>query len=640
MKDSKMQQIEAASPEAQSANLVADNVAQLKALFPELVTEGPNGPAVNVDVLKALVGDATVTDAEEKYGLSWYGKRAARHLALTSTTATLRPCTDDSVEWELTKNLVIEGDNLEVLKLLQKGYARRIKMIFIDPPYNTGTDFVYPDSFQDGVSNYLELTGQAAGHGPTTSNSETSGRYHTNWLSMIYPRLKLAWNLLRHDGVIFITIDDHEVAPLTQICNELFGEENKKGILIWQHSVQPKGYSGTFSVHHNYILCYQRSDDFELKNTERTDEHNKNYSNPDSDPRGPWRSGDVRNALYRPNLVYKITTPSGKTIDPPPNGWRWSKVTVAEKISTGEIVFSPDETRIIRKIYLETLEGRTPETLLFGKDVGTTRDAAAEIKKLFDGEMPFDTPKPTALIRHLLKLAGARSNDIVLDFFAGSGTTAHAVMAHNQDSGDRLRSILVQLPEPLSREDKNQRASAEYCQRIGIRPNIAALTKERLRRAGQAIRAELISETADVGFRAYRLDYSNIRIWRPDRANIQLALLASAEHILEDRSEEDILVELQLKLGLDLCTPHDMRSVAGSRIYAIGMGVVFACLGRTIPDEAIEGVADAILAWKRELFPAGNSSCIVRDSAFANDVAKSNFAAILQQGGLIDFRSI
>lgn len=640
MKDPKMQKIEAASPEAQSANLVAENVAQLKVMFPELLTEGPNGPAVNLDVLKALVGDATVTDAEEKYGLNWHGKRAARHLALTSTTATLRPCTDDSVDWDLTKNLVIEGDNLEVLKLLQKGYARRIKMIFIDPPYNTGTDFVYPDSFQDGVSNYLKLTGQAAGHGPTTSNSETSGRYHTNWLNMIYPRLKVAWNLLRYDGVIFITIDDHEVAQLTQICNELFGEENKKGTLIWQHSVQPKGYSGTFSVHHNYILCYQRSDDFELKNTERTDEHNRNYSNPDNDPRGPWRSGDVRNALYRPNLIYKITTPSGKTIDPPPNGWRWSKETVAEKISTGEIVFSSDETRIIRKIYLETLEGRTPETILFGKDVGTTRDAAAEIKKLFDGEMPFDTPKPTALIRHLLKLAGARSNDIVLDFFAGSGTTAHAVMAHNQDTGDQLRSILVQLPEPLSLEDKDQRASAEYCQRIGILPNIASLTKERLRRAGQAIRAELISGTVDVGFRAYRLDYSNMRIWRPDQGNIHLALLASTEHILEDRSEEDILVELQLKLGLDLCTPHDMRLVAGTRVYAIGMGVVFACLGRTIRDESVEEVADAILTWKQELSPAGNSSCIVRDSAFADDVAKSNFAAILQQGGLIDFRSI
>ncbi len=640
LKDQNMQKFEANSPEGKSANVTADNLVQLSALFPELVSEGANGPVVNVDVLKALVGDATVTDAEEKYGLNWHGKRAARHLALTTTTGTLRPCREDSIEWETTKNLVIEGDNLEALKLLQKGYARRIKMIFIDPPYNTGTDFVYPDSFQDGVSNYLELTGQVADQRPTTSNSESSGRYHTNWLNMIYPRLKLAWTLLRQDGVMFITIDDHEVAQLTQICNELFGEENKKGVLIWQHSVQPKGYSGTFSVHHNYILCYQRSDDFELSNTERTDEHNKNYSNPDNDPRGPWRAGDVRNALYRPNLIYKISTPSGLSIDPPPNGWRWSKETVAEKISTGEIMFSPDETRIIRKIYLETLDGRTPETLLFGKEVGTTRDAAAEIKKLFDGEMPFDTPKPTGLIRHLLTLAGARSSDIILDFFAGSGTTAHAVMAHNQAAGDRLRSILVQLPEQLNPEDKDQRAAAEYCQKIGIDSNIAALTRERLRRVGKAMRSELLSEVVDIGFRAYRLDHSNMRIWQPNKSNLEATLLASVEHVLEDRSEEDILVELQLKLGLDLCTPSERRFIADTRVYTIGEGVVFACLGKTIPNEAVEEIANGILAWKKELSPAGNSTCILRDSAFGNDVAKSNFTAILQQGGLNEIRSL
>lgn len=640
MKDPNMQKIEATSPEAQSAIAEADNLAQLKALFPEVVTEGPSGPAINVDVLKALVGDKTVTDAEEKYGLNWHGKRAARQLALSATAGTLRPCREESTEWETTRNLVIEGDNLEALKLLQKSYARRIKMIFIDPPYNTGADFVYPDSFQDGVKNYLELTGQIASNKPTSSNSESSGRYHTNWLNMVYPRLKLAWNLLRQDGVIFITIDDHEVSQLTQVCNELFGEENKKGVLVWQHSVQPKGYSGTFSVHHNYILCYQRSDDFELSNTERTDEHNKNYSNPDNDPRGPWRSGDVRNALYRPNLIFKITTPSGHSIDPPPNGWRWSKETIAAKMASGEIVFSSDETRIIRKIYLETLEGRTPETILFGKDVGTTRDAAAEIKKLFDGEMPFDTPKPTGLIRHLITLAGAKSNDIVLDFFAGSGTTAHAVMNHNRVSGDQLRSILIQLPEKLSTDEKNQRSAAEYCQRIGIESNIAALTKERLKRVGRAMRTELLSGAVDLGFRVYRLDYSNMRIWQPNQEDLQASLLASVDHVLEDRSEEDILVELQLKLGLDLCAPIEDRIFAGARVYAIGLGVVFACLGVSIPSEAVEEIANGILSWRKELSVAGNSSCVVRDSAFKDDVAKSNFSAILQQGGLNEIRSL
>lgn len=635
-----MQKIEATSPEAQSANVVMDNLARLKALFPELITEGPNGAAVNVDVLRALVGDAAVTDAEEKYGLNWHGKRAARQLALTATTGTLRPRRDESVDWDTTQNLVIEGDNLEVLKLLQKSYAKKVKLIFIDPPYNTGTDFVYPDAFQDSIQNYLEITGQVSGGRRLSSNSEASGRFHTDWLNMMYPRLRLARDLLRPDGVLFITIDDHEVAQLTQICNEIFGEENKKGVLIWQHSVQPKGYSGTFSVHHNYVLCYQRSEDFELKNTERTDEHNRNYSNPDNDPRGSWRAGDVRNALYRPNLIYKITTPSGGTIDPPANGWRWSKETVAAKIASGEIVFSADETRIIRKIYLDTLEGRTPETIVFGKDVGTTRDAASEIKKLFDGEMPFDTPKPTGLIRHLLALSGARSSDIVLDFFAGSGTTAHAVMAHNQSTGDSLRCILVQLPERLDLEDKDQKSAAEYCLKYGIEPSISALTKERLRRVSVGLKKELLAEERDFGFRVYRLDQSNIRAWTPNRAELTKSLLDSQEHLWPDRTEDDILVELQIKLGLDLCAPCERRTFSGCSVYSIGFGVLFACVGVSLPVEAQEEAANGILAWRRELDVPGRSTCVLRDSAFVDDVAKSNFMAILQQGGLDEIRSL
>lgn len=388
-----MQKIDLDSPESRSADLIAQNVEALKALFPELITEGPQGVAVNVDVLKQLVGDKTITDAEEKYGLNWHGKRRARQLALTPSTGTLRPCPEDSVDWDTTQNLVIEGDNLEVLKLLQKSYAGKVKLIYIDPPYNTGKDFVYPDDFRDGIRNYLELTGQVEGGKKISTNTEASGRFHTDWLNMMYPRLKLARALLRVDGVFFITIDDHEVANLRALCDEVFGEENCLAILVWQHSLQPKGYSGTFSVHHNYVLCYQKSEDFELANLERTDEHNKNYSNPDNDPNGPWRAGDVRNALYRPNLIYKITTPSGKTIEPPPNGWRWSRETLELKIKTGEIIFSDNETRIIRKIYLNSLSGRTPETILFGKEVGTTRDAAREIKALFDDVAPFDTPR-------------------------------------------------------------------------------------------------------------------------------------------------------------------------------------------------------------------------------------------------------
>jgi adenine-specific DNA-methyltransferase len=635
-----MQKIDATSPEVQSAELVADNIEQLKALFPELITEGPDGASVNVDVLKSLVGDKTVTDADEKYGLNWHGKRRARQLTLAPSIGTLRPCQEESVDWDTTQNLIIEGDNLEVLKLLQKSYAGKVKLIYIDPPYNTGRDFVYPDNFQDNIKNYLELTGQVEGGQKISSNTEASGRFHTDWLNMMYPRLKLARNLLRADGVIFITIDDSEVASLKTICDEIFGEQSCKGSLVWQHSLQPKGYSGTFSVHHNYILCYQKSEEFELANLDRTDEHNKNYSNPDSDPNGPWRTGDVRNALYRPNLIYQIATPSGRFIDPPANGWRWSKETVARKIESGEIIFSPDETRIIRKIYLNSLDGRTPETILFGKDVGTTRDAASEIKLLFDGEVPFDTPKPTGLIQHLIALSGARDQDLVMDFFAGSGTTGHAVFNHNSVNSSRLRSILVQLPEPLDLENKDQKEGANYCDQIGKARTISELTKERIRRAGQNIRCENPMFMSDVGFRVFKLDTSNIRAWSPEKDNLEKSLFEHEEHLLSARTEADIFFELLLKWGVDLCVHVEARVIAGKEVYGVGDGVLFACLHEELSRDDIEPLAAGICAWHQELSPAGDTTCVFRDGAFVDDVAKTNLSAILHQQGISNVRSL
>jgi adenine-specific DNA-methyltransferase len=636
-----MQKMDPTDEVTKSADLVAANIEQLKALFPEIITEGPDGAVVNVDVLKELVGDRAVSDAEEKYGLNWHGKRQARQMALTTSTSTLRPCPDESIDWDTTQNLMIEGDNLEVLKLLKKSYARKVKLIYIDPPYNTGHDFVYPDDFRDSIRNYKELTGQLDETGRArSSNSESSGRFHTDWLSMMYPRLKLARDLLRADGVLFVTIDDHEVAQLTQLCDEIFGEENRKGILIWQHSLQPKGYSGTFSVHHNYVLCYQKSEDFELANMDRTEEHNRSYSNPDNDPRGAWRAGDVRNAMYRPNLIYPITTPSGKTIEPPANGWRWSKETVASKIASGEIVFSEDESRIIRKIYLDTLDGRTPETILFGKEFGTTRDATSEIKALFDNTVPFDTPKPTSLIRHLIALAGARANDIVMDFFAGSGTTSHAVMAHNLESGTSLRSILVQLPENLDPDNKDQKSAAEYCMQIGRKATIAELTKERLRRVSAKMREAGGLMAGDVGFRVLRLDDSNIRAWSPDKNDLAGSLFASVDHIVSGRSDADILMELTLKWGLDLCVQVEQREFAGCSVYSIGRGVLLVCLATSITSGQTETLGAGIVEWRNALEVAGRTTCIFRDDAFADDVVKVNLSAILQQGGIDDVRSL
>ncbi|MDO5113593.1 MAG: site-specific DNA-methyltransferase, partial [Planctomycetia bacterium] len=349
--------------DGRSMDVEAANREKLRAVFPECFSDG----RLDMDRLRSLCGEY-IDDDFEKYEFKWKGKSKCLRLAQKRSTATLRPCPAESVHFDTTQNLYLEGDNLEVLKLLQKSYFHKVKVIYIDPPYNTGNHFVYEDDFTDPLARYREITQQT-----TQSHPETMGRYHTNWLNMMYPRLRLAANLLRDDGAIFITIDDNEVFNLKKVCDEIFGEENFMADVIWQHSIQPKGYLGKFSVHHNHILCYSKSKAFELGSFARTEEDNKAYSNPDNDPNGPWRSGDVRNALYRPNLIYDIISPSGKVIQPCEKGWRWSKETVAKKIQSGEIIFNGDETRIIRKIYLKNLEGRTPETIWFGKEAGTTR---------------------------------------------------------------------------------------------------------------------------------------------------------------------------------------------------------------------------------------------------------------------------
>lgn len=357
----------------------------------------------------------------KKYGLVWEEHEEAVDVQMRTHI----PVFTEDTSMEIAAlpdgdyNFLLEGDNLHSLYLLEKTHKGRIDVIFIDPPYNTGNkDFIYDDTFIDKQDGYL----------------------HSKWISFMCSRLQSAKYLLAEDGVIYICIDDNEQANLKLLCDSIFGEENFLANIIWQHSIQPKGYAGTFSVHHNYLLCYQKSDKFKLNQLPRKDEDNKAYSNPDNDPRGPWRSGDVRNALYRPNLIYDIVSPSGKIIKPCSNGWRWSKETVAEKIQTGEIIFSADETRIIRKIYLDTLNGRTPETIWFGKDEGTTRSAMSEIKAIF-GESAFGTPKPSSLVMKALQLH-TNKNALVLDFFAGSGTTAQAVLELNKQDGGSRRFIL------------------------------------------------------------------------------------------------------------------------------------------------------------------------------------------------------
>lgn len=380
-----MKKLTILDPETESPNIVAQNIEQLKALFPELVTEGPDGVSVNVDVLKQLVGDKTVTDVEEKYGLNWHGKRRARQIALTPSTGTLRPCPEDSVDWDTTQNLMIEGDNLEVLKLLQKSYAGKVKLIYIDPPYNTGKDFVYPDDFQDNIRNYLELTRQVDSDGrKISSNTEASGRFHTDWLNMVYPRLRLARNLLTADGVLFVSIADHEVHNLRTVMNEVFGEENFVACVIWQKVYSPKNSARHFSEDHDYVVVYARNAETWTPNLlPRTEEMEARYSNPDNDPRGPWKPGDLSARNYYSEGTYSITCPSGRIIENPPPGRYWviAKVKFDELNRDGRIWWGTDGNNVpaVKRFLSEAKAGRVPQTLWPYEQVGHTQEAKKEL---------------------------------------------------------------------------------------------------------------------------------------------------------------------------------------------------------------------------------------------------------------------
>ena len=642
-----MKKLTDSDPETKSPDLVAQNLFHLKALFPDLVTEGKDGVAVNLDVLKQLVGDQTVTDAEEKYGLNWHGKRRARQLALTPSTGTLRPCPEDSVDWDTTQNLMIEGDNLEVLKLLQKSYAGKVKLIYIDPPYNTGKDFVYPDNFQDNIKNYLELTGQTGEGGKKlSSNTEASGRFHTDWLNMMYPRLKLARNLLQKDGAIFVSLDDGEVAHLRTLLDEVFGPENFVANVIWEKKFAPQNDEKYFSERHDFIVVFAKNKGAWNRNLlPRGAEALARYKNLDNDPRGAWASSDLLRIEHRDNCVYSITGPSGTKWTPEPGtSWRHPEDDMLELIRSGQVSFGPDGTsKPRRKRYLSDVsDGVVPETMWFHKDCGHNQEATQEVKALFgDVGVPFSNPKPTRLLRRTLVIGTAfNAGDIILDFFAGSGTSGHALYAQNASDGGNRRYILVQLPEQLDPNVKEQQFAADCCDKLGEPRTIAELTKERLRRAGKKIREENPMFVGDLGFRVFKLDSSNIQAWDPNRDDLAGSLEAHAKNLKVDRTEQDILFELLLKLGLDLTVPIVQRVVAGKTVHSIGGGVLLVCLAPSITQAEVEPVALGMVAWHKEQAPAGESTVVFRDSAFADDVAKTNLAAILHQHGLQNVRSL
>lgn len=684
-----MLKIDAQSPEAHSADLKAENIAKLKALFPELLSEGPNGVAINQDVLKQLVGDATATDSDEKYSLNWHGKRAARQLALTPSTGTLLPCPEESVDWDSTQNLMIEGDNLEVLKLLRRSYAGKVKLIYIDPPYNTGKDFVYPDNFQDNIKNYLELTGQIEGGAKISSNTEASGRFHTDWLNMIYPRLKLARDLLKEDGLIFISHDDHETDNLRKICSEIFGEENFIAQLIWN----TEGHTDNqfeVKVHHEYVLIYAKSAATASlghvidPNTREESNLWKGFAENSITKNGPANPpSEIELPIGFPCIAADLDLPNSR----PPQGFfdeldshgyiiremsekfdvtypirlgkmqvKNNKLTATCKVLSGwananklrtfiahdckplnddgdELSFYLSDKGVI---YYRREREKARNIVSVLRNFSTTEKMRSELESI---GIPFQYPKPKELLRYLIQI-GCESNGIVLDFFAGSGSTAYALWLQEIADNVQRRLILVQLPEPLDPNNERQRPAIQFCDQLKKPRTIAELTKECLRRTGAKIKAENPQTSGDTGFRVFKLDNSNIRAWNPSPTDLAADLLAHEDHLIEGRSESDILYELLLKLGLDLCVPIEQQQIAGKTVHSIGGGVLLACLAEQITRDQVEDLAQGVIAWHKAQAPASDSTCVFRDSAFADDIAKTNLAAILNQAGIKNVRSL
>ena len=609
-----------------SLNVIDENIDTLRFLFPEVFTSGK----LDIDVLQTLLG-CDATEAEEKYGLSWFGKKKARQIALIPSAGTLRPCPEESVSWDSTQNLYIEGDNLEALKLLQKSYSGKVKVIYIDPPYNQGNDFIYPDSYQDNLETYLRYTNQGDEGVKFTSNAESSGRFHTNWLNMMYPRIKLAKNLLNSEGVIFISISDSELPNLRLLCDDIFGEENFIGQFIWKSRVSEDTRAKTgISVDHEYVICYRRDEGVSLRGTEKDLDK---FSNPDNDPRGPWRSADMTGLATidrRPNLHYDLINPeTGINYGCPPKGWRFDKQSMTKRIEEGKVLWPSKPTgRPRQKLFLDTMDSIYKNISSVILD-SSTSDGTREVNSIL-GDGVFDFPKPVKLIESVIE-QGAEKDCLVLDFFAGSCTTAHAVMNANLKQQYNIKYILVQLPEQCS-EGSTARSSGYS--------TISELGRERIRRVGTKIKQDHPMSNCDTGFKVFKLDSSNIVAWNPDRTDLEQTLIGHTEHIVPGRSEQDVLYELLLKRGVELTVPIEEKEILGKTVYSIGFGALFACLDKQIGRDQIEDLAQGIIDWHKELDPVSETQVVFRDSAFENDIAKTNITAILEQGGIKHTRSL
>ena len=609
------------SLDGKTPDIAEENIQKLRQLFPDVFTEDK----VDFEKLQQVLGDY-VEDGNERYNFTWNGKGRALRLSQTPSLGTLRPCKEESKDWDTTQNLYIEGDNLEVLKLLQKSYHSKVKMIYIDPPYNTGKDFVYPDDFHDSLENYKKLTGQVDSEGNRIStNTEASGRYHTDWLNMMYPRLRLARNLLADDGVIFISIDDNEVANLKKICDEIFGEDNFTGEIIRKTKSMTGDEGAGFNLQHENLIFYAKNkDNLVLNGEEKTF---NNYTNPDNDPKGEWTSGDPSAKSGSESTYFEIINPFTNKADLPPKGrfWAFSKASLEKYIENGKIKFKKEyrdnERGFIFKRYKNELQSLfNPVNSLFPieneymNQVGTK-----EVQLILEGEL-FNNPKPVLFIEKLVKYSVSK-NDIILDFFSGSATTAHAVMQLNAEDGGNRKFIMVQLPEPTD--------NPEFA-------NICEIGKERIRRAGEKIKEENKDKeniaNLDIGFKVLKLDTSNIRKWQPDYDNLEQSILDYVDNYVDGRTELDVVYEIMLKYGLDLTYPVDEFVIAQKKVYSIGFGMLMICLDNEITTEVAKGILEKV----KELAPE-TTRVVFKDNGFKTDSNKTNIKEILKCGGIEEF---
>lgn len=607
----------------QSSNGVEDNITKIAQLFPDCVTEtvdernGQPKHLIDFEKLKQNLSDSVMSERAERYQFTWPDKSKAILLANSPINATLRPCREDSVDFDNTQNLYIEGDNLDVLKCLKETYLHKVKMIYIDPPYNTGNDFVYEDDFAQSSEEYLANSGQFDEQGNRMfTNAESNGRFHTDWLNMIYPRLKVARDLLTDDGVIFISIDDNEVENLRKVCDEVFGEQNFIATLVWERAYSPKNDAKFISNSHDYILMFaKRIDSFHIGRLERTAEANARYSNPDNDPRGDWKPSDMSVKTYNAECDYPITCPSGRVVEPPAGRcWRLSRNAFRERLQDNRIWFGTDGNSVpcIKRFLRELkFDGMAPTSILFYKEVGHSQEGAKEVTALFGDKGVFDGPKPVRLLQRLLTLANLKDDSIVLDFFSGSASTAHAVMKMNVEKDKHCSFVMVQLPEHIS-EKKKEQGYETVCE-IG---------KERIRRAGKKIKEEspLTTQDLDTGFRVLKLDSTNMQdIYYSPKDISQADLFSQVDNVKPDRTGEDLLFQVMLELGATLDSKIETTTVAGKTIYNVAEGYLVACFDPNVTDEVVKAIAQMQPAY-----------AVLRDTSMKDDSTATNFEQIFK----------